>query len=270
MLKIHKHVDERDLTPQDSATMSKEVIDKHYAKPVRGFVVISDEEGTVLETPNLVLLSGREFLAQKMADIPGLGLLPASNIDLTNFKIRYFGVGTGGADTAEQPNKIGPFDNELDLALPGKFADVSSDTDAGLNYNQRFQYIHDGKLKKIQSDEGGNIEIVKENHSIIINGEEITLDAYTTVKYTMIVRKDELYKEVSEKGPFAFNEAALYTVEYADKVDGGISYNIPAMTEAGTEISRYTARYRTFARFTCLTKWLELNDSLRIEWYILV
>ena len=269
MLKIHKHVDERDLTPLDSTNISKAEIDKHYAKPVRGFVVISDEEGTVLETPNLVLLSGREFLAQKLADIAGPGLLPASDMDLTNFKIRYFGVGTGGADTAEQPNKIGPFDNELDLSLPGKFADVSTDTDAALNYNQRYQYIHNGNLKKIQSD-GGNIEIVKENHTIVINGEEIEVEAYTTVKYTMIVRKDELYKEVEEQGPFAFNEAALYTVEYADKVDGATTYSVPAMTDAGTELSRYSANYRAFARFTCLTKWLEVNDSLRIEWYILV
>lgn len=270
MLKVHKHVDERDLTPQDSMALSKEVIDKHYAKPVRGYVVISNEEGQVLETPNLVLLSGREFLAQKLADVAGQGLLPASTNDLTKYKIRYFGVGTGGADTAEQPNKIGPYDNELDLSLPGKFADVSSDTDATLNYNQRYQYIHDGKLKKIQSDEGGNIEIVKENHTIVINGEEITLDAYTTIKYTMIVRKDELYKEATESGPFAFNEAALYAVEYADLIDGGVTYSVPAMTDAGTEISRYSARYRTFARFTCLTKWLEVNDALRIEWYILV
>ena len=165
MLKVIKHVDETDLSPQDTGLISKEIVDKHYAKPVRGFAVISDSEGNVLETPNLVLLSGREFLAQKMADVAGLGLLPASTMDLTNFKIRYFGVGTGGADTAEQPNKIGPFDNELDLALPGKFADVSSDTDTGLDYNQRYQYIHDGKLKKIQSDEGGNIEIVKESHT---------------------------------------------------------------------------------------------------------
>lgn len=265
MIKTVSHVDEKVLTPSDKAISSAEY-EKHYNKPTRGFVVISDEEGNVLETPNLVLLSGREFLAQKLADVTGISLLPSSDIDLTNFKIRYFGVGTGGADTSAQPNKIGPFDNELDLSIPGKFADVSEDTESTLTLNQRYQYLHNGRMKKIQSDEGGLIEIVKENHNILINGEEVSVDAYTTIKYTMIVRKDELYKEIDESGPFAFNEAALYAIEHED-VSG---YNIPASTEAGTEGSRYEANYRCFARFTTLTKWLEVNDALRIEWYILV
>ena len=268
MIKTISHVDEKVLTPNDLAKteLTEDEINKHYNKPTRGYVVISDMNGNVLETPNLVLLSGREFLAQKLADISGLSLLPPSERDLTKFKIRYFGVGIGGADVSEQPNKIGPFDNDLDLAIPGKFADNSQDTETTTNRNQRYQYLHNGRMKKIQSDEGGNIEIVKESHSILINGQDITVDAYTTVKYTMIIRKDELYKEVEESGPFAFNEACLYAIEH-EEVQG---YSIPAVTDAGTEISRYSANYRCFARFTTLTKWLEVNDSLRIEWYILV
>ena len=265
MIKNISHVDEKVLTPDDKAISAADY-EKHYNKPTRGFVVISDENGKILETPNLVLLSGREFLAQKLADVSSPSLLPSSNIDLTNFKIRYFGVGTGGADTSAQPNKIGPFDNDLDLSLPGKFADVSQDTESTLTLSQRYQYIHDGRMKKIRSDEGGSIEIVKEDHNILINGTEVTVKAYTTIKYTMIVRKDELYKEVNESGPFAFNEAALYAVEHEDV--SGVS--IPATTDAGTESSRYDANYRCFARFTTLSKWLEVNDSLRIEWYILV
>jgi len=268
MLNIHKHVDEKSLAPTDT-TISKADYKKHYDKPVRGYVVISDQDGTVLETPNLVLLSGREFLAQKLADMSGLALQPASDKDLTNFKVRYFGVGIGGADSAEQPNKVGPFDNDLDLRISGKFADVTMDTEETLNYNQRYQYLHNGILKKIQSDQG-NIEVIKEDHSIVVDGVEVPIQAYTTVKYTMNIRANELYKEPQEQGPFAFNEAALYAVEYADKISGGVTYNVPAMTEAGTEPSRYVANYRTFARFTCLTKWLEERDSLRIEWYILV
>jgi len=250
--------------------LSPEEIGKHYAKPVRGYVVITDNDtGEVLETPNLVLLSGREFLAQKLADTAGSSLLPSSTDDLTKYKIRYFGVGIGGADTAEQPNKVGPFDNDLDLKLPGKFADDSSDTDDYPDYNKRFQYIHKGKYKKIQSDTSGSIEIVKEIHEIVVNGETIKVPAFTTIKYTMVVRKDELYKEVDESGPFAFNEAALYAVEYEDTVIDGVNYSIPKGSD-NSAASRYTANSRMFARFTTLTKWLEINDSLRIEWYILV
>jgi len=261
------HVDEKVLHPIDisKSTLSKEELDKHYNKPTRGYAIISDSEGNVLETPNLVLLGGREFLAQKLADVTGNSLLPASTLDLSKFKIRYFGVGTGGADTSAQPNKIGPFDNEIDLRIPGKFADASIDVDATKTIGERYQYIHDGKMKKIQSDAGG-IEIVKETHNIIINGSEVVVDAYTTIKYTMIIRKDELYKEAIASGPFAFNEAALYAVEQ-EFVDG---YDIPAANTDVAANPRYSANYRCFARFTTISKWLEVNDSLRIEWYILV
>lgn len=252
------HVDEKALIPTDAAySISPELLSKHYLKPTRGYVVVSDgSSGEVLEVhregPNLVLLGGREFLAQKLADIDSPTLLPVAFDDLTKYKIRYFGVGTGGADTAQQPNKIGPFDNELDLRLSGKFADIDS---------TNYQYLHEGKMKDIYTD-GGNIEIVKESHEIVINGTSVVIDAMTTVKYTMFIRKDELYKEITESGPFAFNEAALYAVDFED--------TIPAMTVAGTQVSRYQAKFRTFARFTTMTKWLEVKDSLKIEWFILV
>ena len=271
MIKSIAHVDEKTVCDEGivkqlgEGGLSPADIGKHYAKPVRGYAIITDNEtGEVLETPNLVLLSGREFLAQKLADVAGQSLLPATSDDLTKYKIRYFGVGTGGADTAEQPNKVGPFDNDIDLHLPGKFADDSSDVDATSDYNKRFQYIHDGKYKKIQTDTTGSIDIVEEDHEIVINGETINVKAYTTIKYTMIVRRDELYKEVGELGPFAFNEAALYAVEFEDIVSNGITYSVPKGPD------RYNANSRMFARFTTLTKWLEVNDSLRIEWYILV
>lgn len=257
MLKTYTHVDEKELTIRDSASsLTPEELNKHYAKPVRGYVIVSDAEtNDILEThregPNLVLLAGREYLAQKLADITGLSLLPEASVDLTKYKIRYFGVGTGGADTAQQPNKIGPFDNDQELRLPGKFADIDS---------TNYQYLHGGKLKSIQSD-GGSIELVRENHEIVINGSSIIVEAMTTIKYTMFIRKDELHKEVTESGPFAFNEAALYAVEY--------DYDLPATTD-GTTPSRYNAAYKTFARFTTMTKWLEEKDSLKIEWFILV
>lgn len=256
MEKVISHVDEKCLMPVDIAkSETQEHYNRHYNKAVRGHVVISDDEGNILETPNLVVLSGREFLAQKLSDVTGTSSLSpdgAGNLhDLTKFKIRYFGVGEGGADTAATPNKVGPFDNELNLIEPGKFADVNS---------ENFQYIHDGRMKSILSD-GGTISIVDEDHEISINGESLLVEAFSTIKYTMFIRKDELYKEVTESGPFAFNEAALYAVDFEDAT--------PAKSNE-TESSRHTPNFRMFARFTTMTKWLEVKDSLKIEWYILV
>ena len=280
MVKNIIHVDEKVLKPGDSHTenlseLSPETIGKHYAKPVRGFAIISDPDtGEIFDTPNLVLLGGREFLAQKLADVSSLSLQPESTDDLTKFKIRYFGVGIGGADTADQPNKVGPFDNDTDLRIAGKFADESSDSDASknLSYKDRFQYIHNGRLKKIRSD-GGEIEIVEEDHIIVKNGNSINVPAYTTVKYSMIIRADELYKEstgATDSGPFAFNEAVLYSVEHEDVPisENGAEelFDLPKAFEG----TRYRPKHRAFAKFTTLTKWLEVNDSLRIEWFILV
>jgi len=239
------HVDEKILIPNDVPHISKNEFNKHYNKPIRGHVIIENSDG-IIETPNLVLLQGREFLTQQLAQISGI-------TDLTNYKLRYFGVGEGGADTASQPNKIGPFDNDTDLAGPRKIADIdTSDTS--------YQYINNGYLKNILSD-GGKIEIVEEDHIIIINNQEVEVKAFTTIKYTMFIRSDELYKDNTQNGPMGFNEAALYAVKY----DG----DIPAQSTTA-EDSSYDPNHRCFARFTTMTKWLEQKDSLKITWYILL
>jgi hypothetical protein len=239
------HVDEKTLIPKDNSSISTADFEKHYNKPVRGHVIVETSDG-VIETPNLVLLQGREFLTQQLAQVAGA-------TDLTNYKLRYFGVGEGGADTASQPNKIGPFDNDTNLAGPRKIADVdTSDTS--------YQYINDGYLKNILSD-SGKIEIVEEDHIIIINNQEVEVKAFTTIKYTMYIRSDELYKDNGQNGPMGFNEAALYAVKY----DG----DKPAKSST-VDDSSYNPNHRCFARFTTMTKWLEQKDSLKITWYILL
>ena len=263
------HVDEKTIHPTDkgTSTLTPEEIARHIDKPIKGYVICQDgDTGPVLSTEilreghNLVLLSGREFIAQKIADVTCDSLVPASNLDLTKFKIRYFGIGSGGADTADVPNKIGPFDNDLDLRIPGKIYDIDT---------ANYQYIQNGNLKAINSD-GGNIAIVDETHSITINGANVTIDAMTTIVYTMYIRQDEMFKDISANGPFAFNEAALYAVHMDDVASATAGKDIPAQTIAATETSRFSADYRAFARFTTMTKWLEVKDSLKITWYILV
>jgi hypothetical protein len=73
------------------AHLSKTEIIKHVLKPgTRGFAkyTIFDKDGNAKEdgTPNLVLLQGREFLAQKLSGVP-----QSSDVDQRDYEIRYFG-----------------------------------------------------------------------------------------------------------------------------------------------------------------------------------
>lgn len=216
---------------------------------------IVDDSGT----PNLVLLSGREFMAQKLAGIP-----QQETVDHRNFEIRYFGYGQGGAQegTGTEPNKIGPFDDDSDLLGPAHFASESSDADT------HFQYIHSGMKKLIRSD-NGTIKIEEEEHLINkgVNGDqqgttsttETIVKKWTAVKYTMFIMSHE-FKTV----PYPFNEAALYAVAHDIDSTGVES------PRGNSVIEKQNAPSITFARFTTSTKWMEQDESLMIEWYILV
>ena len=207
---------------------------KHVFKTgAKGFVKTTILKGAIPRdisgTPNLVLLQGREFLAQKLADVP-----QSATVDQRKYKIRYFGYGSGGAQegTGTVPNKMGPFDNDTDLYAPAHFNSESTDADTS------FKYIHTGKLKKIRSDKG-TIEIQKEKHTISKNtvtsgtstesGLTTVVDAYTAIKYTMFIDSHEFVKpstagEVSTN-PFAFNEAALYAVDIKEVLNAdGTTY----------------------------------------------
>ena len=244
------HVDTKILTPDDKVlvTASQHDISKHYAKPVRGYAIIEDSVGNVY-TPNLVLLKGREVLTQMLAGIAS----PDINNNLLNYRVAYFGVGSGGADTSATPSKIGPFDNDVDLGARKQISDPNT-------VDPEFKYINNGNLKKIVSD-GGSIEVVTENHSFTINNTTIDVEAYTTIKYTLIIRADEMKKG---KGSFAFNEAGLYAVQFDPTT------NTPAEKVSGAPISRYDPLHVCFARFTTMTKFIEPSDSFKITWYILL
>lgn len=260
------------------AHLSKTEIIKHILKPgTRGFAkyTIFDKYGNTKEdgTPNLVLLQGREFLAQKLSGVP-----QSSDVDQRDYEIRYFGFGKGGAQegTSTVPNKMGPFDDDSGLYAPGHFASGASDRDS------QFQYIHDGMLKRIKSN-GGTIVIVEEDHVInkgqniagtnLDSSTTITVSKYTAIKYTMYIESHEFIKPALEGAvsdlPYAFNECALYAVKM-EKVlneDGVTHMELPA---GNTDLEKQAAPFITFARFTTATKWIEEGDYLKIEWYILV
>ena len=260
----------KDLTDQE--------IVKHVLKSgALGFVKTSIFKGDSIRdvsgTPNLVLLSGREFLAQKLADVP-----QSTSVDQRSYKIRYFGYGQGGAQDGNgtEPNKIGPFDDDTGLVGPAHFSTGSTDADS------LFKYIHNGYLKNIRSD-NGTITIEVEEHTInkgsvsagtgISSSTETKVSRYTAIKYTMFITMDEFIKPATtgaiDTNPFPFNEAALYAVNTKMVLNSdGVTY---MEQPAGSNLlEQQNPDYLPFARFTTTTKYIEEGESLKIEWYILV
>lgn len=260
------------------ANLTDQELVKHVFKTgAKGFVKTTISKNGIPRdisgTPNLVLLSGREFLAQKLADIP-----QSSDIDQRSYKIRYFGYGRGGAQegTGTVPNKMGPFDDDMGLYAPGNFATGPSDA------NSRFKYIHNGKLKNIRTD-NGTITIEKEEHVInkgtlsagtgVGTSTETIVQRFTAIKYTMFIQSHEFIKPSTagavDENPFPFNEAALYAVDTKMVLnEDGVTYM--EQPNGSTTAEQQNPSYLPFARFTTSTKWIEEGESLKIEWYILV
>ena len=254
-----------------------ELVKQLFKTGTKGFVKTTifkgDEPKEIDGTPNLVLLSGREFLAQKLADIP-----QSVDVDQRAYRIRYFGYGRGGAQegTGTVPNKMGPFDDDNGLYAPGHFATGATDA------NSRFKYIHNGKLKNIRTD-NGTITIEKEEHVInkgaisagtgTSTSTETIVERFTAIKYTMFIMSHEFIKPSTagavDENPFPFNEAALYAVETKLVLnEDGVTYMEQPV--GSTTLEQQNAPYLPFARFTTSTKWIEEGESLKIEWYILV
>ena len=230
----------------------KTLSDNEKSKRIRGVVsaTINKADGSEnTTTNNLVLLGGREFLAQKLSDT--VSSIQTKELDveslLKNFQIRYFGVGSGGATQTGFSTKIGPYENDPDL---NQAVQINGTNDS----SETYKYIQNGFMKRIQSD--GTVEILQEDHSISVNGEEVQLNANTTIKFTLQIQANEMIVR-----PFCFNEATLYAVDIDRETN-----------EPRGELSsdKFNAEYITFARFTTLNKYLEDSDTLTIEWFILV
>jgi hypothetical protein len=238
MKKIHI-LDSSTLEPEDRVTVIEEtsmVTEGDLGnkdKRIIGRPKVYDLDGNLLaEEENLVVMGGREIVAALIS-----GMAP----ELSNYKINYVSIGTGGTDSNNGvPSTVGPFDNDTTLANPVQIG-ISSDSDTSTN---DYKYIGDGYLKRIQSD--GSIVVSSEDH--LINGPtgQITVSANTVITYNITIQKDEPVDK-----PVKFNEAGLYAVEYIN--------GIPSKTN-----------HILFARFTTLDKYLDIHDGIIIEWNILV
>jgi hypothetical protein len=255
------HIDEKSMQPRDKvgsgvvtlkdseATLDENIIKRPAAfKSVIGRPKVYDLKGNLLASEeNLVVITGREYLAQLLAGTQG-----HNPEDYTNYKVTHFGVGDGGTVTeiGGQSCSItttGPFDNDEDL----ENRVVIKDPIAGGQYPN---YVDDGKLKRIEAD-GGSITVLSEQHTINVAGEngsgQMVIDAYTAVRYVMYLKPNE-----PKDKPFRFNEAGLYSVKYE--------------WDENDHLWKPTDDYILFARFTTLDKYLEAADGIMIEWYVLV
>ena len=232
------HLDQKILAPSDKA--QAKVDHTHNHKSIIGKPKIYDLKGNLLaEEENLVVLEGREFLAQKLMGLPSDG-----GTDLTQYNITYFGVGEGGTAGGANPTTIGPYDLDSDLAAKVLFTNTSSEISSGVN---GYKYIDSGALKAIAPDDGtgGAIEIIQEEHTVNTATDTLVVSKFTSIKFTL---KLDIAEPANK--PFRFNEAGLYAVEHI----GGIPTNNKVL----------------FARFTTLDKYLDTNDGIIIEWHVLV
>jgi hypothetical protein len=241
MGKIHKmiHVDNSVLAPEDQTSVKTIECTSEKPRSVIGLPKIYDLKGNLLASEeNLVVLTGREFLAQKLAD------LAVSGNDLTTYKLRYFGIGSGGTDGVS-PNTVGPFDNDTTL---GNSVNFTAEASAINNPIDDYKFIAGGQLKRIQSD--GSININTEEHTINTSTGQVQINKYTAITFNIIIQENE----PADK-PFKFNEAAIYAVKYVDDGSGNM---IPTDDKI------------LFARFTTMDKFLDTKDGISIEWSVLV
>ena len=124
----------------------------------------------VEETSNVVVYSGREFAAQKVADV-----VVNAPYDLRNYKITHFGIGTGGVESGTLSNLVGPLDDDTTIY---KGIQLASSNTQYLSYvDSQGNTIQYG-AKPITLD--GSIEIIQDP----LTGK------YTTVKYTLVVESN--------------------------------------------------------------------------------
>ncbi len=217
------------------------------SKTIIGKPKVYDLNGNLLaDEENLVVLIGREYLAQLLAGTQG-----NNGNNYTNYRVSYFGVGNEGTTSPAEcpPTTIGPYDDDVDLGqaqdgVTNSRVVIKNPTGVG------YDYIDSGKLKRIELD--GEITVVEEEHTINTDhGGQIVVQRYTAVRYTMYLQPDEPVDK-----PFKFNEAGLFAVRY--EYDPAQGIEVP------------TDDHLLFARFTTLDKYLESPDGIMIEWYILV
>jgi hypothetical protein len=166
-LKRLVHLDEKVINPADctgtgllSSSNSKITpMESHSrggnSKTIIGKPKVYDLKGNLLaDEENLVVLIGREYLAQLLAGTQG-----NNGNNYLDYRVKYFGIVDEGTDSSSSPpTTVGPYDDDVDLGydqdgVHNSRVVIREPTGVG------FDYIDSGKLKLIESD--GEITIVE-------------------------------------------------------------------------------------------------------------
>jgi hypothetical protein len=242
------HLDKKIITPEDYVKASF-----HKRKPIIGKPKVFINGKLVADEENLVVLVGREFFAQKVIGYPA-----TTTKDYRKYELRYFGVGSGGAEGTSVSD---PQDSDTDLAQIVQIAPSANANTSSNGYKYLDKGAQTAVLKRINYDAfvqgsddpkwNGNTDkiiIAEEEHEInTADGQTVKQTYYTAIKFILEIDEDEIIDK-----PFTFNEAGLFAVKIND--DGTPDPNNVLMV----------------ARFTTTDKNLGPNDGLRIEWTVLV
>jgi hypothetical protein len=209
---------------------------KKQGNPV-GWVQLFEKNKLMYENHNLVVATGREYIAQKATSIVEI---PSGGIDLRDYDLTHYAFGAGGATTdGLSYTLLGPDVCDQNLELP-----VSFDIDGFLNEpgeetGEEDIYSYVKAVKPIVYPSGNN------SYEYLIKDypdEDPTCSHYTQINLT-------LYKEAGE----------------FDLLDTGAAVPI---SEAGLYLTSGTDAL-LFARICFPPKFMELEAQYGIEWYIL-
>lgn len=201
---------------------------------VRAFMKDKNDEDRKLffEGPNMVVASGRYFVAQKIFDVAD------GTTDYRPYKISHFGVGAGGATiSGTAVTLLGPHVCDTSMYQPiclgGTHDEPGMFSNPSLTAAEQKLYNYRNALKKIES-----LTLVDEDY----NESGSSCTKKTKVKCECIVEPGEP-GALSVNGYVPINEAGLYFVGGNDA--------------------------QMFAHVTFPPKYKEVESTLSIDWFIL-
>jgi hypothetical protein len=232
----------------NSKKISNEIFKKLYKRRLEeetpvGFFQLFENKKLIYEDHNIVVATGREYIAQKVTSITSISSA-GSGIDHRDFDLTHYAFGAGGA-TANGLNYtlLGPDVCDTSLSIPISF-DVNGFLDEPSEYEgEEDIYNYTKAVKPIVYPSGNNTyEYLLRDYPT----EDPTCSYYTQMVLTLFKEAGEFtLLETGESVPVS--EAGLY---------------ITNVGVGGSEA-------RLFARICFPPKFMELEAQYGIEWYIL-
>jgi len=217
------------------------ILEKRQKSPCVGLVrlikdgkVISLEDSPTGWMTNVTVGIGREFVAQRVFNSPSgrvANLAGVGTADVSAFAVSHFGVGSGGSnDTGAGPVVTSPTVSDVQLTTP-----LQINTPALDYVSPTITQVN--AAKPITTD-----------GSIVFQTDVASNNNYSTVLCTCIVAAGE---------PYSDSAGNVLTTGQAAKIDEAMLFST-----SGTTVL-------PFAHISFMPKYIELEASLTIEWYVI-